>query len=249
MRRDRAARTGPVLFLHERAFDDIFERLAMIDRRFSSALLVGCPDATWRERLGAVAEDVTAVDPGPLFAAALGGRPIREEQLEVDPGSFDLVIALGTLDTVDDLPGALLRLAFALRPGGLLIGAMAGGDTLPALRSAMLTADRLAGGAQPHAHPRIEAAALAPLLERAGLERPVVDIDRVRIGYRSFRMLVADLRAMGATNCLRQRPRGPASRAFLSAAEHSFVAAASDGKTIETVEILHFLAWRPDAKR
>ena len=113
----------------------------------------------------------------------------------------------------------------------------------------MHAADRLAGGAQPHVHPRIEAASLAPLLERCGLVRPVVDVDRVRIAYPSLGRLVADLRAMGATNILRERPRGPVSRAFLTAAEDASPPARCDGKTFETVEILHFAAWRPADRR
>lgn len=246
LRRDRAARQGPALFLHERAFEDILDRLAMTRRRFDSALLVGCPNPAWRERLAEVADAVEAVDPGPLYAAALGGRPVREDELEVEPASYDLVVALGTLDTIDDLPGALLRLSLALKPDGLLIGAMAGGDSLPALRSAMLEADRGAGGAQAHTHPRIEAAALAPLLERAGLVRPVVDVDRVRIAYGSFDRLVSDLRAMGATNILNQRARGPATRSFRRAAEAAFTALGEGDKTLETIEVLHFAAWRAD---
>ena len=59
MRRDRAARSGAVLFLHERAFEDILERLAGIKRTFSSALLIGCPDPQWPKRLSSIAGQVT----------------------------------------------------------------------------------------------------------------------------------------------------------------------------------------------
>lgn len=249
IRRDRAARIGPALFLHERAFDDILERLAMMNRKFDSTLLVGCPDPGWIERLASLSERVDARDPGPLFAASFDTAPIREDTLDAAPASFDLIIALGTLDTVDDLPGALLRLALALRPGGLLIGAMSGGDTLPALRSAMQAADRTAGAAQAHIHPRIEASALAPLLDKVGLARPVVDVDRVRVTYSSFRSLVADLRAMGATNILNARPRTPILRRALAAAESAFSGHAIEGRTTETFEILHFAAWSGEAGR
>ncbi|MEO6432697.1 MAG: methyltransferase domain-containing protein [Sphingomicrobium sp.] len=243
-RRDRAARSGPALFLHERAFADLLERLPLFDRRFGRALIIGCPDPAWRERLKIVADEVAAVDPGPLFAAALDEDAVREEQLGIAPGSVDLIVAIGTLDTIDDLPGTLRRLALALRAGGLLIGAMSGGDTLPRLRAAMLAAGKQAGAAQAHVHPRIEAAALAPLLEQAGLVRPVVDVDRVRIAYGSFGRLVADLRAMAATNVLRVRPRTGLTRSFRADAESAFAAAGSAGKTLETIEVLHFMAWQ-----
>lgn len=243
-RRDRAARRGPELFLHERAFGDMIERIELIGRRFGPALILGCPDRQWRDRLEVVAGPVRAVDPGPLFAAALGEAPVREEALDVAPASLDLILAAGTLDTIDDLPGTLLRLSLALRPGGLLIGAVAGGDSLPRLRSAMRAADEAGDGAQAHVHPRVEAAALAPLLEQANLKRPVIDVDKVQIAYASLWRLVEDLRAMAATNVLSRRAR-PMSRAMAAAAAAEFAASAdARGRTIETVEILHFAAWR-----
>jgi hypothetical protein len=86
---------------------------------------------------------------------------------------------------------------------------MSGADTLPELRSAMRAADQVTGEATAHVHPRIEAAALAPLLSAAGFAEPVVDIDRVRVAYASLNRLVADLRGMGTTNVLAARSRRP----------------------------------------
>lgn len=244
-RRDRAFRTGPALFLHDRAFADILERLEQVNRRFSRALLVGAPDPAWLPALQKVAGDVTAVDPGAQFAVQSGGLHANEDELDLEPGSFDLAIAIGTLDTVNDLPGALLRLRFLLKPDSLLIGAISGGDTLPRLRQAMRAADTVMGAAAPHVHPRIEPAALAQLLLSAGFEMPVVDLDRVSVGYRDMRQLVIDLRAMGATNVLRQRSKVPLKRAAFEAASQDFAAGQQDGRTIETFEILHFAAWSP----
>jgi SAM-dependent methyltransferase len=247
LRRDRACRSGPVLFLHERTFAEILERLAEINRSFASALLIGSPDPAWPERLAQVAGSVTAVDPGALFARAAHGRHAVEELLELEPDSFDLIVAIGTLDTVNDLPAALLRLRFALKPDSLLIGAIAGGGTLPRLRQAMRAADAETGGASPHAHPRVEPAALAQLLSAAGLAMPVVDVERVQVAYRGFRRLVADLRGMGATNILGARSRRPLGRAALAAAECDFAECSEDGRTDELFEILHFAAWSPAA--
>ncbi len=250
LRRDRAYRSGPVLFLYERAFDDILERIADVKRRFSSALLVGVPDPFWPERLGEIAETVTVLDPGSAFASAAGGRRMREDQIDLQPGSFDLVVAIGTLDSVNDLPGALLRMRLLLKPDSMLIGAMSGGETLPRLRQAMRAADTEAGVASPHVHPRVEPAALAHLLSSAGFEMPVVDVDRVRVAYRGIRQLVADLRGMGATNALNARSRKPLTRQAFSAAERAFRSAAEDGRTTETFELLHFAAWTPqDSER
>lgn len=244
-RRDRAARIGPELFLLERAFADCLERLDLMDRSWGRALLLGCPDAGWKGRLERLAKAVEVADPGPAFAEAAGGTLILEEIWRKPESCYDLVLAVGTLDTVDDLPGALVAIARAIEPGGLLIGATSGGDTLPLLRAAMAAADRVTGQAAAHVHPRIEASALAPLLEQAGLAQPVVDIDRVAVSYRSLRRLVRDLRAMAATNVLVQRPRRYPGKIALAAAQEEFARAGDGERSIETFEILHFAAWKP----
>ena len=242
-RRDRAFRCGAQTFLHERAFDDICERLSFIRRRFRSALLLGCPDPSWPNRLAALADRVDTLDPGPLFAAAAGGSCTVEDHLSLTPGSYDLCVTIGCLDTVNDLPGALLRLRFGLTDDALLIGAVAGGDSLPSLRAAMRAADSVAGVATPHVHPRLEPAALAGLLGAAGFAMPVVDVDRVSVAYSSLDALIDDLRRMGATNVLAARSRRPLPRAALAIAREIFSAADS-----ERFELLHFAGWTPPAQ-
>jgi len=245
MRRDRAFRSGPALFLYERAFDDILERLRQIRRSFHSALLVGVPDPSWPGRLTSIAEEVQPIDPGPLFARAAGARRMDVEMLDVEPASVDLCVVTGVLDATNDLPAALLRLRIALRPDSLLIGAIPGGDTLPRLRSAMRVADGILGTASPHVHPRIEAAALGQLLMSAGFGLPVVDVDRVRASYRSFSGLIRDLRAMGMTNVMAKRSRKPLTGSAVAAAEEDFLSGNIGGRTVETFEILHCAAWTP----
>jgi NADH dehydrogenase [ubiquinone] 1 alpha subcomplex assembly factor 5 len=247
LRRDRAARIGPELFLVERAFADCLERLALVQRRFGRALLIGCPDPPWAERLGEFCDSVVVRDPGPLFAKAAGGEIIIEDAWVASPASYDLVLALATLDTVNDLPRALMTLRLAMAPAGLFLGAMSGGETLPRLRSAMRAADAIMGAASPHVHPRIEASALPPLLSRCGFANPVVDVDRVQVSYRSLGRLIDDLRRMAATNLLSERSREPLSRHAAAAAAANFARAAENGRTAETFEILHFACWTPSA--
>jgi NADH dehydrogenase [ubiquinone] 1 alpha subcomplex assembly factor 5 len=241
MRRDRAARNGAELFLFDRAFVDCLERIELIQRRYERALLIGCPDPGWAGRIAADGVDV--FDPGPLFAAAAEGRTIVEDRWEPEPGAYDLVLSIGTLDTVNALPLALRLFRAAIRPDGVLIGAMSGGDTPPQLRAAMRAADSVLGAAAPHVHPRVEAAALAPLLEQAGFVRPVVDVDRTQVSYRSLAALVADLRAMGATNILTARPHISVTRSALAAAARHFEQSGNGERTTEVFEILHFAAW------
>lgn len=241
MRRDRAARTGPEMFLFERAFADCLERLSLMGQ-FERALLIGCPDPEWPSRMALVATAVDVREPGALFAAEAGGFSIVEDAWEPPQQAYDLVLAIGTLDTVNDLSLALRLVRYAMFPEGLFIGALSGGDTLPQLRAAMRAADAVSGGATPHVHPRIEPSALSPLLADAGFVQPVVDVDRVQASYGSLGRLVEDLRGMGATNVLRER--SPAlSRAQYSAAERAFAEAGDGERTTETFEIIHFAAW------
>lgn len=244
LRRDRAARSGPALFLLERAFGDCLERIGDVHRRFRSALLLGCPDPRWVDRLRDLGPKVTAFDPGRLFADAAGGQRIDEDGFDFGADRFDLCLAVGTLDSVVDLPRALVAIRRGLQPDALLLGAMPGGDSLPVLRAAMLAADQAVGkGASAHVHPRIEPAALAALLDRCGFVMPVVDVDQVAVAYRRFDDLVRDLRAMAATNLLAQRDRRPLSRAALFAARERFTSLGDGLRTTEQFDLLHFAAW------
>lgn len=241
--RDRAAQ-NPELFLHERAFADCLDRLGDIKRRFGHALLIGVPDPAWVTRLDAVADTVERLDPGRLFASAAGATCAEEDRHDFGSARFDLVVAIGTLDTVNQLGPALAAIRRSLRPDSPLIGALAGGDSLATLRRTMLAADRMTGPAAARSHPRIAPATLAGLLGAAGFVMPVVDVDRVTLRYTNLAALVGDLRAMGASNMLGQRaaPRG---RHWAELAAAAFASEATDGRTDERIDLLHFLAWSP----
>lgn len=239
VRRDRAVRIGPETFLYDRAFEDCLDRLDDIRDEFPAVLLAGCPNPSWPQRLEG---HVSTIDPGPLMAARAGGKCADLEMLPFDGDTFDLCLSIGLLDTANNLPLAAAALHLVLKPGGLLLGAIAGGESLPRLRKAMLAADGASGQARPHVHPRIDPPSLAQLLTSAGFAMPVVDVDRVDLSYHSLDKLVHDLRAMGATNVLSARSHKPLARAAFDAARAAFL----DGKdrVTEQVEILHFAAWK-----
>jgi NADH dehydrogenase [ubiquinone] 1 alpha subcomplex assembly factor 5 len=151
-------------------------------------------------------------------------------------------MCIGVLETANNLPLAAAALHLVLKPGGLLLGAIAGGQSFPRLRNAMLAADRVTGHASPHLHPRIEGPSLAQLLTGAGFAMPVIDVDRVELAYSSFDSLVRDLRAMGATNILQARARRPLSRRARDAARAAFLGGGN--RAIEQIEILHFAGWK-----
>jgi SAM-dependent methyltransferase len=247
LRRDRAAASaGAADYLFRLAADDLIERLDFVSRRFERALDLGCAGgyltATLRER----GIQVVPADPGGRFAGAAEGVQAEEDRLPFGDGAFDLVVSVGTLDTVNDLPGALTLIRRALRPDGLFLGAFLGAGSLPRLRSAMLAADAVAGAAAPRIHPQIDVRAAGDLLTRAGFALPVADSWGVDVRFPDLLALVRDLRAMGGTNILASRSRRPIGRFGLAAGIADFAGVAgADGKTAERFEIVQLLGWAP----
>jgi len=211
-------------------------------RAFERALLIGCPSPEWPKQLRSIANHIEVCDPGELFAQHAGGFAVQEDRHDFGEQRFDLCLAVGTLDTVNDLPVALQLIRRSLRPDAPLIGAIAGSNSLPALRSAMIEAGRSSGRVAPRTHPRIDPSTLAQLLTAAGFAMPVVDVDRVKLRYARLDDLIRDLRAMGATAVLAERP-APLTRTEALCAQAAFRDLGTDGRTEETVEILHFLGW------
>jgi SAM-dependent methyltransferase len=247
LRRDRAAASaGAADYLFRLAADDLLERLDFVARRFERALDLGCAGGYLTARLRERGLEVVPADPGRRFAAAAEGVQVEEDRLPFGDGAFDLVVSVGALDTVNDLPGALLLIRRALRPDGLFLGAFPGAGSLPRLRSAMLSADSAEGAAAPRIHPQIDVRAAGDLLARAGFALPVADSWGIDVRFPDLIALVRDLRAMGGTNILANRSRRPIGRAGLAAAIADFAAAAgADGKTAERFEIVQLLGWAP----
>jgi NADH dehydrogenase [ubiquinone] 1 alpha subcomplex assembly factor 5 len=251
LRRDRAAvRFHEADYLQRLAADDLLERLDLVRRGFARALDLGCAGGYLSERLRERGIETVSADAGFAFARAADGVQCDEDFLPFGDAAFDLIVSVGVLDTIDDLPGALLLIRRALRPDGLFLGAMAGAGSLPCLRSAMLAADEAEGAASPRIHPQIDVRAAGDLLVRAGFALPVVDAQGLDVRFPDLAGLVRDLRAMGATNLLAARSRKPIGRLGLAAAAVHFAAHAdADGKTAERFEILHLLGWAPSPEQ
>lgn len=244
LRRDRAAgRFAQADYLHRLAADELIERLDFVKRDFRRALDLGCAGGYLTRRLRERGLEVTPCDSGGAFARAAGGVQADEDRLPFADGAFDLVVSLGALDSVNDLPGALLLARRTLKPDGLFLGAFAGAGSLARLKRAMLAADSVEGGAAPRVHPQIDVRAAGDLLTRAGFTLPVVDVQPVDVRFSSLLDLVRDLRAMGATNILAERSRRPLGRQGLAAAMADFDSAGD--KTTERFEIVHLLGWSP----
>ena len=249
LRRDRAAASGGAAeYLHRRTADELIERLDLVKRDFRHALDLGCGDSWLGRRLRERGLDVVSADAGRAFAAAAGGVQCDEDRLPFADGAFDLVVSVGVLDSVNDLPGALTLIRRALRPDGLFLAAFAGAGSLPCLRQAMRAADEAeaADSVSPRIHPQIDVRAAGDLLGRAGFALPVADCETVTVRFGALAQLVADLRAMGATNLLAARSKRPLGRFALAAAAAEFAECAdADGRTAERFEIIHLSGWAP----
>lgn len=234
-------------FLHREVAARMLDRLGDIRRQFPAALVLGAA-AEWLAPLVPPASgirDLVSMQPD---AAAGGGFVGDEELLPVGTEKFDLALCLLNLHWVNDLPGALVQLTRALRPDGLLLAAMFGGDTLQELRQAWLLAEsELEGGARPHVSPMVAAFDGAGLLQRAGLALPVADTERITVTYPDAFALIRDLRGMGETNALRDRRRGfTRRRTLLRMAEiYQQRFAQPDGRIPATFEIVMLTGWRP----
>lgn len=233
-RRHAAAAAGfdAADFLHTAISDEVIARIHGVARDFPMVLDLGGPRAVWP---GAIR--LALAPPASVVA--------DEDRLPFADGVFDLVVAVGGLVSVSDLPGALAQIRRVLRPDGLFIAAFAGGMTLAELRADLLAADvAMTGGAAARTAPMVEAQAAAGLLQRAGFAMPVADVERVTVRYSGLGGLLDDLTAMGARSVLAQR--APLRRATLADAAARFAARAdADGKTPVSVDILHLAGWAP----
>lgn len=250
--RDRAARQGAVDFLHREAAERLIERLDDVRRRFPTALDLGARDgalsAALANRPGT--ERVVTAEPAPAFLACLPGLRVGAdpELLPFRAASFDLVVSNLVLHWVGDLPGALVQVRRALKPGGLFLAALLGGRTLIELRSVLVEAELAEeGGASPRVSPAIDLADAAALLQRAGLASPVADSDRLTVTYPDALALMRDLRRMGEANALAARRRTPLRRATLgrAIALYSERFGLADGRIPASFELLFLTGWGP----
>ncbi|HEV2567114.1 class I SAM-dependent methyltransferase [Sphingomonas sp.] len=243
MRRDRIiAEFTAYDFLHARMVEETLDRLASVQRPFERALDLGCMDGKIGTALRDRGMDVISADPGFRFAGAAGGVQCDEDRLPFADASFDLVVACGGLDQANDLPGALTLIRRVLKPDGLFLGAFLGAGSLPRLRAALLASEARAVA---RLHPQIDVRSAGDLLARAGFALPVADAERVTIRYASLFRLLGDLRGAGASSLLAGSVTPLARTALARAAEHFAAAADRDGKTAETIEIVHLLGWAP----
>lgn len=221
--RHRATASDAARFIAEDMIEDTLERLAFLRHQPSRALVLG--DST-----GTLAASLRATD-------ATVEEPVTLDLEAPHPSDgYELIVVLGLLDAVNDLPGALIHLRNALAPGGLVMVHFIGGQSLPALRAAMFAAEPERPAAR--IHPLVDPRAAPGLLQRAGWKDPVVDTHSLTVRYSSLDRLVADLRDQGLGNAL-AKPAAPLGKTALARARVAFADRTdADGKTPETFEII-----------
>lgn len=251
LRRLRAARAEPADFLLRHVAEDLADRLDLVQRDFHAIVDLATPTDAVRTALAGRGRPIPI---GTEAVAALGARraaPVivaHADMLPFAAGSLDLVVSGLALQLVDDLPGVFVQVRRALKPDGLFLAAMLGGDTLTELRQSFAEAEsEIDGGLSPRVAPFADVRDIGGLLQRAGFALPVTDSDRLTVRYADVFALMRDLRAMGATNPLADRIRRPLKRATLlrMAAIYHERFADPDGRIRATFQIVTLSGWAP----
>jgi SAM-dependent methyltransferase len=244
-RRARAMTLGPSTFLIDHVTGEFSDRLATVLRHFEVAVDLGTPTDGLRRALAASAKVGTIItvgrwEGGPLAVAA------DEEVLPFRDSSLDFVGSLLALQFANDLPGTLVQIRRALKPDGLLLAAIVGGNTLTELRQAFAAAEaEIEHGVSPRVIPFADVRDMGALLQRAGFTLPVTDVDRLTVRYASPISLLHDLRRMGATNPMLERRRRPLARTTLIRMMQIYGErfADGDGRVRATFEIVWLSGW------
>lgn len=260
--RQRRERIAPGFDAHDFLFREIAERLAEragdVRQNFPLALDAGCRTGLFTQaaqtlipgKIGAFIQSEFTASFARTAHARTGAPTViaDDEVLPFAPASFDLVASCGVLQGLNDVPGALLQMRQSLKPDGLFLGALLGGETLFELRQALLAAEsEIEGGASPRVAPFAELSDAAGLLQRAGFSLPVADLDPIDVSYENAFKLMHELRGMGEANTRVDRRRTPTRRATLMRAAEIYSErfADADGRIHATFDVFFLTGWAP----
>jgi SAM-dependent methyltransferase len=247
-RQRRAAALSPVTFLLDRVAEDFADRLTAVMRHFDLVADIGTPSDAVRLALSRLGSVGTIIGSSGLTGTNQKSVAADEEALPFRDASLDLIVSGLALQFVNDLPGVLVQIRRALKPDGLFLAALLGGETLTELRQSFAAAEsEIEDGVSPRVAPFADLRELGALLQRAGFRLPVTDVDRVTVRYATAFDLMHDLRRMGATNMLAARRRVPLRRATLLRMAEIYAErfADGDGRLRATFEIVWLSGWAP----
>lgn len=247
-----AARLDEYDFLVREVAERVADRLSDIRRTFPLALDLGCHTGQLASVIGERGGVETLVQ-SDLALSMVSRAPAPavvadEEALPFPDATFDLITSVLSLHWVNDLPGTLVQIRSALKPDGLFLAAMLGGETLKELRAALAEAElAIEGGLSPRVSPFADVRDAGALLQRAGFALPVADTDTIAVSYADPLRLISDLRGMGEGNAVIERRRTLSRRSTLMEAMARYRAACSDsdGRVPATFQIVYLTGWAP----
>ncbi len=234
-------------FLLSHAVQEMADRLSFIDRHFTRAAITSGNRSFVDPGFLSGTRHADTVFVGQSFDVGIWPTA-SEETLDTNLADLDLALSFLSLHETDDTPGALVQIRRALKPDGLFIGVMPGGDTLHELRESLLAAEaETSGGASPRVYPFADVRAVGTLLQRAGFALPVVDSESLTVRYADMFALMRDVRQMGASNALSARTRTPTSRTLFprAAAIYAERFAGADGRIPATFNFVWMSGWAP----
>ncbi len=230
--RRRSAQMGAEFdFLRAEIADRMQDRLLEINRTFSTPLDIG--------------GDYGRLNGWPKTSPT---AEISDAPLDLPEATYDLVVSNLHMHWVNDLPGLLVQANRALKPDGLFLGALLGGETLVELRHALLAAEsELVGGAHQRVIPFADVRDMGSLLQRAGFALPVADMDTITVTYEHPLKLMRELRSMGEANALIGRSKNFMRRDVLMKACEIYARDFSndDGRIRATFQIIYITGWHP----
>ncbi|GAA5930289.1 hypothetical protein JCM3775_004353 [Rhodotorula graminis] len=262
--RNRAARHVQRSRLTDYVKDDVaqsmVDRLLDIKRRYPLVLDVGSgpgflakhldPEITQKVVMVDGARQMLYRDEDVETEVPVERVHLDEEELasHFEENSHDCIMSCLSMHWINDLPGTLVQIKRTLRPDGVFIGSMLGGDTLFELRTSLQLAElEREGGISPRISPMTDSQSVTSLLNRAGFALSTVDVDEVQIAYPSIHELVDDLKWMGEGNAVVNRRRTLSPETLLAAGEiYKELHGLEDGSIPATFQIMHMIGWKPD---
>lgn len=235
-------------FLIDWTMNQLAERLTVVRRDFPVCIQIGARGMALPADAFGIKTQIVTDNALPLLRAKSNAVLCEEDFFPFGKNSFDLVVSSLNLHTVNDLPGALLQIRNSLKPNGLFVAGILGGETLYELRQCLSEAElEISGGITPRIAPFADKPQMGSLLQRAGFSLPVIDSDIVTVTYDSIFPLMRDLRLMGEGNAVAERQKSFTRRSlFLRAGElYAQKFADPDGRIRASFEVIFLLGWAP----
>lgn len=139
------------------------DRVFDIKKKFDVAVDMGCSRGYLSQHILAETVDkLILCDTSPAMLEQAESTPgvnvikreMDEEYFDFEENSLDLVISNLSLHWVNDLPGCFQRVKYSLKPDGVFMASLFGGETLYELRSSLQLAElERMGGLAPHISP------------------------------------------------------------------------------------------------